>query len=186
MEKSKEVEVQRRSETLERVASWEQHRNLSGPARRQVLSALVRLEKDPTESQTDKLLDLVGAHHKATLRKILPKAKVSAVIGERHDRYSVEDLVADFGVDPVHTAFEYARETGASHEAEDEHAEYDPVVILGATKLAVTHGLATAEEMSEAVEHYAAEHGIDRSTSFEQLIHTHPDKVEIRIGRPLA
>jgi hypothetical protein len=184
---SKEIIVKERGATLERVAEWEQHRNLSGAARRQVLGTLVRLPKDPTESQTDKLLDLVGSHHRATLRKVLPKAEVTSIIGERHDRYTVEDLVADFGVDPVHTAFEYAKETGATMETEEgAQIEYDPVTILGATKLAVMHGFTTAEEVSGAIDHYGAEHELDHASSFDELVQIQPDEAEQRIGRPLA
>jgi hypothetical protein len=186
MASNQELEIHRRGATLERVAEWEQHRDLSGVAKRQVLGALVRLPQNPSESQTDKLLDLVGSHHRATLRTVLPKDKVTAIIGERHDRYTVEDLVADFGVDPVHTAFDYAKAVGASKETEDAPSEYNPVIILGAAKLAATYGLANFEEVSEAVEHYSAENGIDSKTGFEQLTLTHPEEVEAQIGRPLA
>jgi hypothetical protein len=158
---ARDIQRYERQQALERVASWDQHKDLRPTTLRQVMGTLVRVEDKPGDEDIDRLLELVGARHSAVFSKILPRNEVIEILGGKDPRYKVEDLIVDLGIKPVYAAFEYARERGVDPLRESEYLAFRPSdlsgteVLLRATKIAHDFGFTTGEEIDGIVEVYS-------------------------------
>ncbi len=179
--------ILQRAKTLEQVSEWPQHQDISKRAQREVLKTMVALPAEPSEAQADKLLDLVGDHHKVKLREVLPAQSVKAIIGERDPKYTVSDLATEFGVDKVYAAIDYMWELGESKKDDEEsHQEkLDTVAVLGATKIASVHDLDTSQEISSLVERYSEEREISVVAGFNELVAIDADEASLRMDHKL-
>lgn len=174
MSESNDLVRVKRLETLEEVSKWDQHMNLGITARKGVGSVLVRLEENPTELQTDKLLDLIGSHYNLSLKTVLPQSEVESILGERDEKfleqvpvrnsysgapeledrytYKVEDLIVDFGPDAVFAGFDFAKEMGLYSSSEPTEDSSDIQMVADTGGLALIQSMDVSSGSEESIE----------------------------------
>jgi len=177
MAERKEIVIANTRSMVDLVSQREEHRDLSPRAKRQVMNALVTLDKSPSEADADKLLTIVGDRFKLSLNAVIPNKYMFSVLPEKIENeehletedqavYRVRDLITIFGVSPVYSAVEFSYESGLITDEEGNDID-ESLIILAGAKVASRYDLDDFTQINDFVGWYA---GYSGSTTGQTIL----------------